>query len=246
MRRIVSTGVAVIFMAISSFAQIDTTTKAPKPVVNLKKAESRSSDHLVIQFGYLNWTSAPDSIRTKGFPHSFNVYLMLDFPFKTNPHWSVALGPGIGSDHMYFDEMYPGIKDPTTSINFQDQSDTSHFKKVKLATNYAELPIELRYRFNTASDQNSVKMALGVKIGALINSHVRASELLNTADETLNAYVLKESSKRFFNKSRLSVTGRVGIGHYSFFASYAITPIFKEGLGPVVRPLTVGIMLSGL
>jgi hypothetical protein len=246
MRRIVSTGIAVIFMTISTFAQIDTTTKAPKAQINLKKAESRSSDHFIIQFGYLNWTAAPDSIRKTGFPHSFNVYLMLDFPFKTNTHWSVALGPGIGSDHMYFDKMYAGVKDNTPSIVFQDHEDTTHFKKVKLATNYAELPIELRYRFNTASDKSSVKIAFGVKVGALINAHVRASELQNSADETLNAYVLKESSKRFFNKSRLSVMGRVGLGHYSLFASYGVTPIFKEGQGPIVRPLTVGIMLSGL
>ena len=91
-----------------------------------------------------------------------------------------------------------------------------------------------------------MQVALGVKIGALINAHVRASELQNSKDETLNDYVLKESSKRFFSKSRVSGTARVGIGHFSLFASYGFTPIFQEGLGPTVRPLTVGLMLSGL
>jgi hypothetical protein len=245
MRRIVSTGVAMFFMAISSFAQLDSTRTTPAPVINLKKSETRSADHFVLQLGYLNWTGAPDSIRTKGLPHSFNVYLMLDFPFKTNPHWSVALGPGIGSDHMYFDKMYPGVKDPTTTIRFQDQEDTIHFKKVKLATTFAELPIELRYRFNTTSDK-SVKLALGAKVGTLIDAHVRAKELQNSNDEALNPYTLKEKSNRFFNKSRLSVMGRVGFGHFSIYASYAITPLFKEGQGPVVRPFSVGLMLSGL
>ena len=40
----------------------------------------------------------PDSIGTKGFSRTFNMYLMLDFPFRTNPHFSVALGPGFATD----------------------------------------------------------------------------------------------------------------------------------------------------
>lgn len=246
MRRIVISAFAIC-LAISSFAQNDTTANtSPKPLLRLKPAESRSGDHFLIQLGYLNWTGTPDSIKTKGLPHSFNVYLMLDFPFKTNPHWSVALGPGISTDHMYFDKMYPGIKDATTTLRFDDQSDTIHFKKVKLATAYVELPVELRYRFNPENEKKSVKIAVGAKVGFLLNAHVKASDLLSKDDKSLNAYTLKESSKRFFNKSRISVMGRVGIGHFSVFASYAITPLFKEGEGPVARPLTVGLTLSGL
>jgi len=241
MRRIVLSAL-VICITLNSFAQSDSAVvKTVKKVTH----DVQSSDHLVIQFGYLNWTNAPDSIRTSGFPHSFNVYLMLDFPFKTDPHWSVALGPGISTDHMYFDKMYPGIKETTATIRFFDLADTNHFKKVKLATAYAELPVELRYRFN-AEENKGVKFALGVKIGALINAHTRSSELQNKSDNPINEYVMKESSKRFLNKSRFSVNGRIGVGHFSVFANYSVTSLFKEGLGPVIRPLTVGLTLSGL
>ena len=244
MRRIVISALAIC-LAFGSFAQNDTTS-SPSTIKINTKIDTRSNDHFLIQFGYLSWTGVPDSIRTKGFPHSFNVYVMLNFPFKTDPHWSVAMGPGVSSDHMYFDKMYPGIKDPTTSIRFNDFSDTTHFKKVKLATAFAELPVELRYRFNPDQDKGSVKLALGVKVGALLNVHTRANELQDKSDNTINDYTLKESTSRFFNKFRLSATGRVGIGRMSLFASYSITPLFKEGLGPIVRPLSFGLTLSGL
>jgi hypothetical protein len=239
MRRIVLSAL-VICMTMSAFAQTDSAAKKP---VKKSAYEVTSGDHLLIQFGWLNWTQTPDSIKTTGFPHSFNVFLMFEFPFKTDPHWSVALGPGIATDHMYFDKMYPGLKDLTSTLYFNDQSDTTHFKKVKLATAYAELPIELRYRFN---GNTGMKIALGAKVGALLNAHTRATELQDKADKELNAYVEKESSKRFMNKTRLSVSARIGFGHFSVFTNYSITPLFKEGLGPIVKPFTVGLTLSGL
>lgn len=241
MRKIVFTALAVCFVSLA-FSQNDSSIRRMLP----NKKETPSNDHFMIQLGYLTWTGMPDSIKTKGLPRSFNVYVMLNFPFKTNPHWSVAIGPGIATDNMYFDEMTVGIKDNTTSIVFDNLSDTAHFKKYKLGTAYLEAPIELRYRFNTNDDSRSVKIAIGAKIGTLLTAKVKGVELQNAAEKTLNDYTLKEKSKKFFNKQRLSVTGRVGYGPLSLFASYSVTPVFREGVGPAVRPLTIGLTLSGL
>jgi hypothetical protein len=199
-----------------------------------------------LQLGYTTWQNKPDSVNTSGLPRSFNLYLMLDFPFKTNPHWSVAIGPGIATDNIYFSKTNVGIINNTPTLRFQNVSDTSHFKKYKLSTAYLEAPVELRYRFNPDEDRKSVKIAIGVKVGTLLNAHVKGKNLQDKNGNSLNNYTMKENSKRFFNQNRLSLMGRVGIGHYSLFASYAVTPLFKEGLGPQVRPLTIGLTLSGL
>lgn len=200
----------------------------------------------MIQLGHLNWVGAPDSIQTKGLPRTFNFYVMLNFPFKTDPHWSVAIGPGIATDNMYFDKMIVGIKENTSSIHFNDVSDTSHFKKFKLSTAFLEAPVELRYRFNPDDDAHSVKIAVGAKVGTLLSAKTKAVNLQNSSGQTENNYTEKEKSKRFFSRQRLSVMGRVGYGAFTLFASYSITPLFKEGLGPTVRPLTIGLTLSGL
>jgi len=233
----------VICLASTAFAQKDSTIRKILPA---SKKEAPSNDHFFIQVGHLTWTNQSDSIHTKGLPRSLNIYVMLNFPFKTDPHWSVALGTGIASDNMYFDKMTVGIADATSSVRFHDVSDTSHFKRYKLSTNFLEVPIELRYRFNPDDDRKSVKLAVGAKIGTLLNAHTKGSILQNSAGQTLNDYTLKQSSKTFFSRQRLSVMGRVGIGPYSLFASYSVTPVFKEGLGPDVRPLTIGLTLAGL
>jgi hypothetical protein len=240
MRKIVFAVIAICLFS-AAFGQDSTLRR----VISEKK-ETPSNDHFMIQLGYLTWAGSPDSIKTKGIPRTLNIYVMMNFPFKTNPHWSVALGPGIASDNMVFDKMTVGIKEKTESIRFNDVSDTSHFKRYKLSTNFLELPVELRYRFNPENDKKSVKIAIGAKVGTLINAHTKGKILQNSSNQTIGDYTVKESSKQFFSKQRLSVMGRIGYGPLSAFASYSITPVFKEGLGPTVRPLSIGLTLSGL
>ncbi|MGZ3998806.1 MAG: porin family protein [Flavisolibacter sp.] len=242
MRKIVFAVLAVCLVS-SAFAQKDSTIRKILPA---SKKEAPSNDHFFIQLGYLSWTGKPDSIKTKGLPRSLNMYVMLNFPFKTNPHWSVALGPGIASDNMYFDKMTVGIARTTTTVHFNNVADSNHFKKYKLSTNYLEAPVELRYRFNPDNDRKSVKLAVGAKVGLLINAHVKGTNLQNSSDQTINDYTAKESSKRFLTKQRLSVMGRVGIGSFTLFASYSISPLFQEGLGPAIHPLSIGLNISGL
>ena len=83
-------------------------------------------------------------------------------------------------------------------------------------------------------------------MGLLLNAHTRNVKLESKTNTTINDYVMKEASKRFFNKNRISMMARAGMGHFTLFGSYQLTPLFKDGLGPVVRPFSIGIALSGL
>jgi len=238
----------IIFIAISSlivtsvFAQ-DSTNHLLKKASNLT---GRANDHLLLQFGYTEWAGRPDTIHTKGFPRSFNAYFLFDFPFKSNPHISVAIGAGVGTDNIYFDKTYIGIKDPTPTLQIEDVSDTTHFKKYKLATATLEAPVELRYSSYPANSNKSFKVALGLKAGVLVNAHTKGKDWQSSSGQTLIAYTGKESSKRFFNSNRFVATARIGYGVFSVFGTYQLNPLFKEGLGPDVRPFTVGLTLSGL
>ena len=226
----------------SVFAQ-DEPKSEPKKKTNLA---SRANDHLLLQFGYTSWARIPDSINTKGFPRTFNAYFLFDFPFKSNPKISVAIGAGVGTDNIFFDKTYVGIKDITPTLQFHDQSDTTHFKKNKLATAYLEAPLELRFSSNPAHPNKSFKVALGVKGGLLMGAHIKQKTQQSSTGATLNDYIEKQYSKRFFNSSRFSGTVRIGYGVFSVFGTYQINALFKEGLGPDVRPWTIGLTLSGL
>lgn len=231
-----------IGFASAVMAQEEPVTPKVKEKINLA---NRSNDHFLLQFGYTGWNGIPDTINKEGLSKSINVYFMFDFPFKTNPKLSMAFGPGIATDHILFGKTYVGIKDKTPGIYFTNQADTNHFKKTKLATAYLEAPIEFRYSANPMTGKG-LKLAIGVKVGTLINAHTRNTKFENSSGQGLNNYVMKEASKSFFNKTRLSGMLRAGYGHITLFGSYQFSPLFKDGLGPVVRPFSIGITLSGL
>ncbi len=234
---------SLTFLAAGVFAQSDSVIK--KNIINTKTLP-RSNDHFMLQFGYLSWSGKPDTINTSGLPRTFNAYFLFDFPFKTSPQFSAAIGAGIGTDHMFFDKTDIGIADNTPAIAFTNAANTNSFKKYKLATAFLEAPIELRFSSQPDNDRRSVKAALGVKVGTLLSAVVKGKNLENSSGESVNDYKMKEYSKKFFNSTRLSLTGRLGFGHYSLFGSYQVTTLFKEGQGPKINPLSLGITLSGL
>jgi hypothetical protein len=219
----------------------------PKPDSKKKpNLTGRANDHFLLQLGVTHWAGIPDSIHTKGLSRSFNMYFMFDFPFKSNPRISVGIGAGVGTDNIYFDKTYVGIKDVTPTLQFHDQSDTNHFKKNKLATAILEAPVELRFSSNPATPNKSFKVALGIKAGILLNAHIKQKVYQTTSGSLLIDYTDKQTSKRFFNSNRFVATVRIGYGVFGLFGSYQLNPLFKEGLGPAVRPFTIGLTLSGL
>jgi Outer membrane protein beta-barrel domain len=226
-----------------------TLTAQDAPVTKKKEKidlSNRANDHIVLQLGMTNWAGKPDTLNTSGLSKSINGYFMFDFPFKTNPKLSMAFGPGIASDHILFTETNIGIKENTSFIQFTNVPDTNHFKKTKLATVYLEAPIEFRYSAKPLTGKG-LKAAIGIKVGTLLNAHTRNTKFQTSGGTAIGTdFTMKEYSKQFFNKNRLSAMARVGYGHISLYASYQFTPVFKDGLGPQVKPFSVGITLSGL
>ena len=240
MKKILYSIVLILFV-LNVSAQENPDTKKKK--IDLS---GRSNDHFMIQLGYAGWNGKPDSINPKGLSRTFNFYFLFDFPFKTNPHFSAAIGAGIGSNHIFFEGTYVGIKDKTPTFNFSDRSDTTHFKKTKLVTAWLEAPVELRYTANPLNSGKSFKAAIGLKVGTLLNAHTRSKDLQNKDGQTINSYVQKESSKNFFNTNHLVFTARAGYGHLTLFYTYQLGPLFKNGTAAEIKPYTIGLTLSGL
>ena len=227
----------------SLFAQENPETSRKKKPINLS---GRANDHFLLQLGYAGWAGIPDSINNSGLSKSLNIYFMLDFPFKTSPKLSVGVGAGIASDQIKFSKTYVGIKDATTILRFTDQSDTNHFKRTKLVTAYLEAPVELRFTADPLNSDKSFKFALGVKVGTMLSAHTRNKDMETQSGSSINQYVMKEASKRFFNTTRLSAQARIGWGHFSLYGSYQISALFKDGVAAVIRPYSIGLTLSGL
>src|SRR5690606_27778614 len=147
---------------------------------------------------------------------------------------------------VYFDKTTVGVAENSSTLQFSDVSNSSHFKKYKLAYSYLEVPIELRFSKDPEHDGKSLKFALGAKVGTLLNVHTKGKTLQDSDGKTIGNYTEKLSSKQYFENIRLAGTARAGIGHFGIFASYQINNFIKEGAGPNIRPFTIGITLSGL
>ena len=212
------------------------------------KVINRPGDHIMIQLATDHWAGTPDSIKShmKNISRGLNIYVMLDKPFKANPRFSLGFGIGVGSSSMYFKKMSVDLTAGSSNLPFTNLDSTDHFKKYKLAYSFLEVPVELRFTADPERSNKSLKAAIGIKVGTLINAHTKGKELQDKNDAGLNSYTLKESNKRHFNTTRFAVTGRVGYGNFSIFGAYQVNGLFKDGVGPDVKPFQIGLNISGL
>ena len=238
----------VLLTSVVAFGQKDSTHPAKPAKKDWSKVllGNRSADHLMMQFGYDNWAGRPDTIRTNGFSRSFNLYFLFDFPFKSDPRISVAAGLGFGCSNIFFDKQQVLVAALNPTLAFPDNTGSDHFKKYKLVATYLDVPLELRYAFDPEHSNSSWKLAVGAKVGALLSTYTKGKTLQNNANQTLNNYIEKESSKKYFNGTSLAATIRVSYGVFGVYGQYQVTPFIKTNYGPPVYPFAFGIVLSGL
>ena len=169
----------------------------------------------------------------------------MDKPLKTNPKFSIAYGFGLGSSNIFFDREYVKVKGTGSTLAFDS---TTHFRKSKITTEYLQVPLELRYYSDPQHPDKSWKMAVGMKAGILIKSYFKGKDHQDQNGNSYysNLYVLKESNKRYFNGVTIVGTARVGYGNFSLNCDYQITPVLKQGAGPDMHTLSIGLTISGL
>jgi hypothetical protein len=218
---------------------------------SILKTSGHPADHFLIQFGSDSWTNKPasaDSGSTNGGRH-FNIYYMIDKPFKTNPKYSVAYGVGLGTSNIYFKNSIVDIKSGNT-LQIHNAGNNNRFDKLKVTEIFLEIPVELRYNFNNPNEPSkSWKMALGAKVGTLLKSYTKGKNLVKSDGSSVYGptYIEKEYSKKFFNSTRLTFTGRVGYGMLSLNAAYTITPVAKSGFfATEMNTFSLGLCISGL
>jgi hypothetical protein len=240
MRKISLLTLGILFAFIGN-AQIN-------PVTGKLNSTAKANDHFMMQVSSDHWLNAPDSIqsKTKNNSRGVNIYAMYDKAFKGNPKFSIAFGVGIGTSNIYLDKMSVNINGTTPQLGFNNLDTVSRFSKYKVSTAYAEIPLEFRFLSNPKNPNKSFKVALGAKVGTLINAHTKGKTLLNGAGTTINQFSQKVTAKGYFNTTRIAATARVGYGNFSVFGSYNLTTMFKDNVAANIKLLQLGLCISGL
>ncbi len=244
MKKIVFVVISCLFFSMA-FSQESTPSTTNNSKVNFA---NRSGDHFMLQLSSDHWTGMPDSISShqKGFSKGFNAYIMLNKPFKSAPKLSLGIGLGISTSNMTFKKMDIDVKGAPGLLPFTALDSTNHFKKYKLATSFLEIPLEFRFTSKPNNPNKSFKAAVGIKVGTLVNAHTKGKTWQSASGTTLNAFVQKENSKRFFNTTDFMATARLGYGIVSLFGSYQLNKLLKDGAGPNIKLYQVGVTISGL
>ena len=232
-----------------SFAFAQETTTTTKTDTKTLKLPNRGGDHFMLQVSYDGWAGMPDSISShqEGFSRGFNAYFMFDKPFKGSPKYSIGIGAGVSTSNITFKNMNVNLKSSNDFLPFTAVDSTNHFKKYKLATTFLEVPLELRFTAKPDNVNKSVKAALGIKVGTLVNAHTKGKTLQDKNNNTIGSYTEKITGKKYINSTRFSATARVGYGIVSLFGTYQLNSILKEGVGsPDMKLYQIGITISGL
>jgi Outer membrane protein beta-barrel domain len=213
-----------------------------------KSITDRAADHFMFQVATNIWTGTADTVDTyiKGLNRSGNIYVMYDKQFKSNPKFSIAAGIGIGTSNIYFKKMEAKITTTKSILPFLRTDTGNNYKKYKLTTTYLEIPLELRFTADPSNPNKSIKGAIGIKLGTMLSAHTKAKTLQNASGTKINALTVKESSKAYFNGTRIAATARVGYGIFSLYGSYGLTSIFKDGVAADTKLVQIGLTISGL
>lgn len=178
---------------------------------------------------------------------SLNVYYQREIRILES---KFSLVPGIGLSLERFKFKNGAILgyDAEDSLKLLLPAETpmTGLKKSQLVTNYLDIPVELRFSTNPSDPNRSFKAAIGGRVGYMYDSF---SKIKYAEDGETKR--LKDKQDWNLTKFRYGVYTRIGIGNFSIFGYYNLTPLFEEGKGPYEKnvktdfqTMTVGISLS--
>jgi hypothetical protein len=115
--------------------------------------------------------------------------------------------------------------------------DPEGLKKTKLNVTYLTAPLMLELKTPLRMGHSRLYLAGGVIGGVNIGSHTKYKYRND-----------KEKSRSNFNLNQFKydITGRIGFGDFCIFVNYGMTPLFKEGRGPELHPVTFGFSFPNI
>ena len=179
----------------------------------------------------------------RGFNQGAGFFLTYNFPLGESSNHTVSIGAGMSSHNYY---SYTRIMNPYTTgdLVLKNYRDEEGFKRYKVNPNYAEVPLELRFRF-----KDQIKIGVGFKVGIMLATKTKyvgpdneESTLTNESGATVHEKLCYINN---VERMAYSATLRIGWKWVTAYAAYQFNPVFTVGHeAPVFHPLTVGISVS--
>lgn len=144
-------------------------------------------------------------------------------------------GLGFSFENFRFDKENAIIKDKSSGmvipLPLQDPG------KAKLVVSYLTVPLILEIATPLKLKSEHLTVGAGIIGGLNIGSHTKI-KYPDSKD--------KDHSNFSLNPLKYSLTGRLGFGDLCLFANYGMSSMFKEGKGPGLKTVTVGLAFPNI
>ena len=182
------------------------------------------------------WQNMPDSVQSRKINQGINIYAMYSFPVGKSD-FSFAIGGGIASHNLYLKGIVKTVANKTAFYPVKSSTNKPiSYDKSKLNLTYLDIPLELRYK-----NKNQFRVSAGFKVGFLLSNHTKYKG--NSLDGSGLKVKEKLANIQNVESMRYGVTGLVGYKWINLTLFYSLSKVFKDGLGPQVYPISVGIAL---
>ncbi|EPA00021.1 hypothetical protein A33Q_0189 [Indibacter alkaliphilus LW1] len=191
---------------------------------------------LFLDFGFNRLNNIPDELGTNFFPsRTFNAYYQHPFKIGNETGFTFNPGIGIGTDKLAFRDdrtlfNNPNIGPESSQILEIEEvyGENISISRNNVSTTYAEIPLEFRYHFNRRNYDKSFRVALGAKVGYMLNAQTK---IAFTDSDGLDRKI-KDRQSYGFNPLRYSVYTRIGFPGFNVWANYGLNQVFKGENGP--------------
>ena len=239
--------VLLIFLAHAVFAQADSAKTGKKKLtyasLNLK---NRANDHFMIEFSYDNWVGKTDSMNTTGFCRGFAFYFMYDFPFKSDPHFSVGVGIGINASNIFFDKTDVGVShSETRPWPSGIPANGIILKNINSYSPTWKCPLNSVMPLIRPIPTKAGKSPWVLKPG-YCSAPIPRVRTWKTRVDRSSISILKRKVPPVLQYRPHRRYGPRQLWLDRCIRALQLTPLIKNGAGPTVNPYSIGIVLSGL
>lgn len=174
-------------------------------------------DQFYINVTYNIVTNTPSNFELRGLSGGFGFGYIRDIP--VNAKRNLALGLGLGfSFNQYGQNLFIGESSSEETV-FSVLDDNTDYDVNRFSTATIEVPLELRWRTSTATKYKFWRIYTGVRVGYTYWYHSTFTQDDNK---------VSQSNISEFEPLRFTPFFSFGFNKINFFASYTVSPFFKE------------------
>lgn len=191
---------------------------------------------LFLDFGFNTLNNKPDELSTDFLPsRTFNIYYQTEINIGEATGFTFNPGIGVGTDKLAFRNDRTLFNNPTIgpeSSRLLAIKDV-YGEKISISTNnvslnYLDVPLEFRYHFRKNNYNKSIRVAIGGKVGYLLNAQTK----IEFTDENGLTRKIKDRQSYGVNPWRYGVYTRMGFSGFNIWGYYGLNTVFQNNRGP--------------